>query len=34
MLIVYDYSKAFDKLHYDIIIKQLVQTEFPCDFVL
>lgn len=34
MIATYDYSKAFDRLHTDIIINRLVQCNFPKKFVL
>ena len=32
-LLAYDYSKAFDKLRHDVIIKALLATKIPTGFV-
>ena len=34
MIIAYDYSRAFDKLRFELIINRLLTSKFPYDFVL
>lgn len=34
VIISYDYTKAFDRLRFDLIIHRLLECRFPCQFVL